>query len=342
MRLTLLVLLVGFLACCKKEKPIPKPVEEIEQETKVVPVTFRILGDLQEIVTHPKEPDLEKYFEEIHGRSLKACVFPKARDAFSSALWSKYAHPLPQLIAGCYTFFTMNDMNAHHSFEWVRRNYPGTFNCHSVAFTQLYMMHSIIGCKTLTAIDINWRILWGHYQFAKGFANRELHLERIKAEPGKPTGIWTFCYRPNYQDCMSAYQNAMDKYSMLDRIELQLSFLHDMEISNDQEHILIYVSNAIDPGYTSSEQFKYFVDSLLNQLKHFQRGIVVYHAGGSSQFSVYEIVKQLSGDPIIKTVCRDDLVWAPYYSTRGRRFKTYFDHISKTETPNICSVSLAQ
>jgi hypothetical protein len=327
-----------MLFACKPEEP----VQAVKPPVKLGPatVTLKVLGEIQNVLEAPKNDDLKTYFEDLHVHSMKACAF-SAPAQFSKTLWNKYPHGLAQLIAGCHTFFTMNDMDTHKSFERVKRLYPGSYNCHSVAFSQLYMMHDMMECATITAIDINWRILWGHYQFMKAFEAGKLELGKIRAEPGHKTGIWTFCYKPNWGICQESFEAAGAKIAMAEKINLQISFLHDMEFSNDKDNLLLFVSNAIDPGYTSKKQFDQLLDHLFSAIRPQQKAIVIYHAGGSSQYAVYELmVNPMNGVRKVKTTCRDDLVWAPYYSTRGQRFQTYFDQVSITKYPGICSIDM--
>lgn len=336
------VLLAAFMLQCKEYDPPSneEPMVKLEVVKPRFPhVGLRVNGELRKVINGPATPELEPYFADLNDRMLVACAHPNIRAKITPDLWKAYPHTLAQLIAGCYTFFTMNDMNAHLSFERVRRMYPGSYNCHTVAFTQLYMMHNIVECSTITAVDINWRILWGHYQFMKMFETNKLELSEIKAEPGKRTGIWTFCYKPNFRDCNEAFQGAMVKYPLAREVDLQVSFLHDMEFKNSADIVLLFVSNAIDPGYTSKQQFNQLLEKMFDSLRPFQKGVVIYHAGGSSQYAVYELVRSLT-DRRIKTVCRDELVWAPYYSTRGQKLKTYLDEISDRPAGQICSINL--
>jgi hypothetical protein len=335
------VLLAAFMLQCKEyEPPSNEPVVIAEIVKPAFPqISLRVNGELQKIVNSPATKELEPYFADLNDRMLVACAHPRMRAKITPELWKAYPTTLAQLIAGCYTFFTMNDMNAHLSFERVRRLYPGTYNCHTVAFTQLYMMHNIVECSTITAVDINWRILWGHYQMMRSFESGKIDLTDIKTEPGKRTGIWTFCYKPNFRDCNEAFQGAMVKYPLAHEVDLQISFLHDMEFKNSADNVLLFVSNAIDPGYTTKQQFNQLLEKMFDSLRPFQKGVVIYHAGGSSQYAVYELVRSLT-DRRIKTVCRDELVWAPYYSNRGQKLKTYFDEISDRPAGQICSINL--
>ena len=81
------------------------------------------------------------------------------------ALFIQNRHPdsLYSLLAGCRNFFEMNDVAPNRDFALVRALYPEAgFDCYSVGLLQPYIMHATLGCRRLTMIDINWRILDFH------------------------------------------------------------------------------------------------------------------------------------------------------------------------------------
>ncbi|PIE18089.1 MAG: hypothetical protein CSA65_06575 [Proteobacteria bacterium] len=80
---------------------------------------------------------------------------------------------LPAMIAGCWNFFTMNDLRPDRGMKLVAKLFPKSqFDCMSVGLMQGYLMDQHLKCQRLSMLDIDWRILEAHRQllglFAKG------------------------------------------------------------------------------------------------------------------------------------------------------------------------------
>jgi hypothetical protein len=82
---------------------------------------------------------------------------------------------LPAMIAGCWNFFTMNDLRPDRGIKLVRKLMPkARFDCMSVGLMQSYLMDQHLGCQRLSMLDIDWRILEAHRQLLGLFARRAL------------------------------------------------------------------------------------------------------------------------------------------------------------------------
>lgn len=274
--------------------------------------------------------------------------------AFSPELWTGKFNPyLSEIIAGCYNFFTMNDLAAKNAFEKVNRYFPGKKDCYSVGFVQIYMMHSVMNCSKLVPIDIDWRIL--HLQFqviSQLYESKPLNFKDLdvrwsanfheddKIRPRESNlSVDSFCYRQSWVACRATFQKVAQIFTDIRQIELQLSFLHDIQLRPLSEISVVHVSNAIDPGYTKKEQFDTMLKNMTNVPDKKHKTVVVYHGGGSFQFAIYEVSTSEKGGITVSTKCRDNLEWSKYYKDRpGVKYKTFFDTISADANPERCSV----
>lgn len=103
---------------------------------------------------------------------------------------------LPAMIAGCWNFFTMNDLRPDRGMKLVAKLFPkARFDCMSVGLMQSYLMDEHLKCQRLSMLDIDWRILEAHRQllglFAKGALDgapppRRQRKRRTKAAPPTP------------------------------------------------------------------------------------------------------------------------------------------------------------
>lgn len=256
---------------------------------------------------------------------------------------------LTRIIAGCWNFFTMNDVKIVKLIDKLNHLYPHEDKiCYSVGFSQIYILSSKISCKEITAIDIDWRILWGHYQVMDSLVNTgQLDFKTLnigwsvdfvgKPRPLEPNvSIKTFCYASDWNICSDAFESFGK--TKFDHLELQLAYLHQIKLKPTSSHVLIYVSNAIDPGYTSKAQFDELMAVIREYISFSQKLIFVYHAGGEESFGIYEVRRyHPNGDIQITTVCADNYKWAGAYSSRGQKYKTYLDEVSITNESPVCS-----
>lgn len=242
------------------------------------------------------------------------------------------------LMSGCLNFYMMNDIDAYKSFNIIKRVSGRDKDCYTVGFSQLYLMYSFAECKNITAIDIDWRILYTHYQLLT-LIKTEKHktvrlLSKVKLDKKTTNNeLRTFCSQVDIESCRVALSDFMKKYKDIETINLRLYFLHQLTIKETTNDIVLYVSNAIDPEYTTQEQFDKIKNNIADRLDK-QNGYIVYHTGGNELFAIYKLYKK-NKKLRIRTVCRDDLTWARSYGNLyGKQYSTYLDLIAENRLFN--------
>jgi len=353
--LCLLAFALMATACGEKPRPSQKP----EMHLVVSPKFREIFPHLQ---ASYQQSAMQALFADMSKRSDRVCRLLHDKipgrfevfKTFSPELWTpKFNALLSEIIAGCYNFFTMNDLAANLALEKVAGYFPGKKDCYAVGFVQIYMMHSILNCNKLGMIDVDWRILHLQQQalaqFAEGkplnFKNLDVRWsanfgdnEKIRPRESGLTAD-SFCYHQNRPACRVAFQKFQQLFGGIRQIEMQLSFLHDIRLQPLSETSVVYVSNAVDPGYTKKEQFDTMLQNLARVQDKDHKTAIVYHGGGSHQFAIYQVSQSEKGDIVVDTKCRDDLEWSKYYRDRpGKKYQTYFDAASINPKPPRCSV----
>lgn len=235
-----------------------------------------------------------------------------------------WGHPLPKLVAGCWNFFRMNDHKPDVDFQVVSKLYPNQKkSCFSVGFLQPYIMHSVMGCESISAIDIDWRIHDGHFQLLQMFKESkladskeiskslaDLKLGWIAFEKkhfGKtiPVSISTVCNPAMTKLCNEHITKVQTNYREMKKFRMQLSSLHEADYSHEKNTLpVIYLSNAMDSIYTSKNEFFQFLDSVSSKLDINSKAILIYHVGGKSTFGIYELEKK-DKSYTLNTVCKD-------------------------------------
>jgi len=271
---------------------------------------------------------------------------------------------IPSLYAGCFNFFQMNDVKVKKTFSYLSERISGLKDCYSVGFMQPYIMHSTLNCTTLTMLDMNWKILFGHLEMYRLFKNESIKLsDEGLIDPGIISNIpvsWTavfgpkprpkernininsFCSLGDLEDCNDSLISYQSMFSNINRIELQLSTLtySDIRVKTDKT-VIVYLSNAIDPEYTTYTQFKMFLDKLSKNLYANQKAYLIYQAGGRSLSAIYLLEKYENEEVSLSTVCRDKLIWSEEYKNRGKPYKIYLDRYTTSKNPVACSLANA-
>lgn len=358
--MTAILLWDGYLVFIHKETPPKAETTKSEQKTEPVLQISEELGGIFPQLADKTYigQDLRNAFYRMNSDGNKICNmlldrYPEDTEfmsSFSPKLFSgKYSKMMVDLISGCYNFFRMNDVQLQKTIDKVNALYSDPDRaCYSVGFSQIYLLSTGIKCKHITAIDVDWRILWAHFQVMESLSVKGqvdfnlLHIGwsadfsgQIKEMEPK-IGVNTFCYATDKKACSEAFK----KFPALNvgRIDLQLGYLHQVDIQAPHELVFFYVSNALDPGYTSKSQFETFLRNIQNTISYKQKVVIIYHSGGNEQFAIYEAqVYPPTGHLQVKTVCRDDLTWSSSYSTRGQTYETYLDKVSVTSDPESCS-----
>ncbi|MEM7180255.1 MAG: hypothetical protein AAF518_05050 [Spirochaetota bacterium] len=311
-------------------------------------------GELQKVF-NLMQTGSDAFCNMIYGRKKHD---EKVSDTFIRSDYYKKLHRthgqyIPKLVAGCRNFFKMNDLNPHRDFELVKKLYPNASKeCYSVGFMQPYLMHQILGCRKLTMLDIDWKILDGHRQMIqkfkkKEFANKENVSKNLTSldigwipnfnnEPiqeKEDVSIDTVCFRYYSPYCTQALFGFQERFEELESVQLQLSSLHNgLFIASPGSMVVIFLSNATDKLYTSWEEFKLFLDSVYGTLSEGQSALFIYHNAGRSNFGLYEMKKTSVGKSI-ETICRDEYLYPRSYTVQGT-YITFFEYITQSKGRN--------
>lgn len=282
-----------------------------------------------------------------------------AADRIGRQPFTNWLHPVPRLISGCWNFFKMNDMNPHRDFLVVAQEFPKVSKeCYSVGFLQPYLMHYILGCRRLTMIDLDWRILAAHQQMVGFFARRQFkkkaNLDKVLSQleigwiarfDGKPVqprakvNLDTVCFQENHALCKEFLYGFQQDFDKLAAIQLQLSYLHTGKyFAKKNSMLVIYLSNAIDKIYTTPRQFRQFMQQVKHGLLLGQTALFIYHSAGRSRFGVYALKKQSKKTFRLKTVCKDDYLSTPVLNYEFN-YDSYFEALSSTPKKKIVNCS---
>jgi hypothetical protein len=263
-----------------------------------------------------------------------------------------------QLIAGCYNFFQMNDVHPEVDFELIKRLFPtDRFECLGVGFVQPYMMHAALGCERLTMLDFDWRIHDGHAQLLRLFAQGRLRGEegvraalqdlslgwvakvahREHMRPQTPGSLEAICASSAHPGCVLALATFQERYSTLKRIDLEVAELQEAAYDfGPGTTPVIFLSNAIEPIYTSRTQFDELLRRVRAGLADGGRALFIHHAGGTNAFGVYALDAGPAGTSTVQTLCRDTFVARRKPELPLVRYDTWFDDVATagtTKTP---------
>lgn len=318
------------------------------------------LSDLQK--NFYKKEELQNVFTSMQEGGDIACEMIYNRRKYNKPVFEKFMQSeyyqklqrthgsyIPKLVSGCRNFFGMNDLNPHRDFELVNKFYPKKpKECYSVGFLQPYMMHNMLGCKKLTMIDIDWKILDGHRQMVQKFKQKQFtSKERInQALSGLDIGwipnftnepiekkakvdINTICFSYYSEYCLEAILGFQKRFEELESVQLQLSSLHNgLYLASPDSMLVIFLSNATDKLYTSWDEFKLFLDSVYATLSEGQTALFIYHNAGRSKFGLYTMTKTREGKSV-DTVCRDTYLYPRSYINQGS-YITFFEYVTQT------------
>ena len=280
-------------------------------------------------------------------------------ESFTKEPFKTWGHPVPKLIAGCWNFFKLNDVHPNRDFALLSKLYPTEAkDCFTVGFMQAYLMHNTLGCKTLTMLDFDWKILEGHKQLldifhAKGFDTEEkiptsltsLKLGWIARFDNRPmeaetkTDLNSLCFAEHHKMCKSILLDFQKNMLSLDTIYLRLSALHDSNFKTPNNHTkIIYLSNAIDDIYTNRAQFDYMIAETAKAFAPGQKAVFVHHAAGRSLFGIYEL-KKLDTGTEITTICKDKYLTTPVAEVTSE-YSTHFERVTANKKFPTCETLL--
>jgi hypothetical protein len=230
-----------------------------------------------------------------------------------------------QVRAGCWNFFTMNDLRPDDDFALVKKLYaeaPG-FDCYSVGQVQPYMMHNVLGCVSLTMIDFDWRIHDVHMQFIRAYregrmgsaADVAAALKTVQIgwpafsatpQPTRPGSLDLFCPAVLRDRCVDHLVRFSSTSATIDNLRLNVAALHETTYADVPAEIprVYFLSNALEPIYTQKHEFDRFLADLVAHLKPEQKAVLIHHVGSYSKFGLYEVSAR-DGKAVVRTLCRD-------------------------------------
>lgn len=273
---------------------------------------------------------------------------------------------LRQIVAGCYNYYTMNDKSPDDDFTLVKKLFGREkFDCYSVGLVQPYIMHSILGCKRLTMVDIDWRIHEAHFQFYQMYMNKQINnLPQLQSNLNTLKFDWYaqtsslkklkksedrhFCEISGQGTmCKKHLLNFKSQFKKLSSINLYLSALHDTEFETSNMTTVIFLSNAIDQWYTSKKQFYQILKNLRSSLKPQQRAILIYHIGNYRYFGLYAATRvqdQMASKKFrkkrfkplrglkVETICRDNYRWLYKPTQTVQPTSIYLDYVNERKS----------
>ncbi|MBK8398481.1 MAG: hypothetical protein IPL26_24960 [Leptospiraceae bacterium] len=294
----------------------------------------------------------KKYSKDIVTQFISA-------ESFTKEPFKTWGHPVPKLIAGCWNFFKLNDVHPNRDFALLAKLYPNEpKDCFTVGFMQAYLMHNTLGCKTLTMLDFDWKILEGHKQLldifhAKGFDSEEkipnslslLKLGWIARFDNRPmeaetkTDLNSLCFFEHHKMCKEILLNFQKNMLSLDTVYLRLSALHDSNFKTPNNYTkIIYLSNAIDDIYTKRAQFDSMIAETAKLFVPGQKAVFVHHAAGRSLFGIYELKKVDTGTEIT-TICKDKYLTTPVEEVTSE-YSTHFEKVTINKKFPTCEAML--
>jgi hypothetical protein len=352
------LLFIGLINCSEQQK-----IQEKKKET--VPITLKFSSDHQSYFQDVNKStylgtEIKDIFGKLGEKSDTVCEMVWGQKkmnqevlnefisqiSFTKEPFKTWSHPLPKLIAGCWNFIKLNDTRPDLDFHLVNFFYPEEEKeCFSVGFLQPYWMHTILKCKRLTMLDIDWKIHDAHYQFLNFFNQKKMSTEASITESisnlnlgwiarfdnkqmvkKESTTFDTVCYSKFKKNCMKFILKFQEDYINLTEIEFQVSALHTASYKFLPGTVpVLFFSNAIENLYTSKSQFDQIITGVSEGLGDGRRAIFIHHAAGQAQFGIYELLVNGNGSQL-KTVCRDNYISSPVGETHP--YDTHFDKIS--------------
>ncbi|HMV79265.1 MAG TPA: hypothetical protein PK453_19960 [Leptospiraceae bacterium] len=305
------------------------PLSTIHGEEEI-DIFFRILkerqGNLCEMIYGMKKIDRQNW-----------SLYQKTQNILEDNDW------LSKLILGCWNFYSMNDIGVEKDFSIVKSVY-GEYekDCYSVGFMQPYIMHGILGCKRIIFLDIDWKIVESHFQvfreFSKGTMNEGIDWKKFEnsiewdvgldLKPRKKVDRLDYdsvCRNGQGNMCRRAIKRFIENSDTVEEVRFNLGFLHEGSYDFSPSRVsVVYMSNALDPAYTTKKEFKRMLKHLGMSMREDNIMVMIYHAGGTKATGVYDIRRREKGLKI-EAVCRDDYRYGSVHQNKGESYSIYLD-----------------
>ncbi len=307
--------------------------------------------------------ELSTLFESMNADGNAYCAMAAGKQRYKTSLAARFIIKerlkryrrgcrmcINSMTAGCWNFFKMNDRHPEKDFLLVHKLFQQkAYSCYSVGFLQPYIMHNFMNCQRLTMLDIDWRILHGHYQFVNLFKQNQFtadavldtNLKKLKLgwvahheryyRANNPANMQILCKPRQRKFCRKHILNFQKNLSSVKRFKLNLAGLHDGDYREEGTSLMrvIYLSNAIEHIYTSKKQFNKLIKNLNYSLKPGENAVLIHHVGGRAQFGLY-IFERLLSDYRVRTICKD-LYENTAIGSKTRYYNSYFEKISASK-----------
>lgn len=223
---------------------------------------------------------------------------------------------------GCAGWYELTDRLPVKDFKRLSESakLDGPIDCFSTGFLQPYIMIGALKCERLYITDISYRTQALHldliqklfkkdYSFREFLAEQKFSFARSSriTKPLKQMNLTPddICPEQNLKSCEETFVGLRKKVLGLKEIHLLLSPFHDFASHTYRKNSekVMYLSNAIDPQFTTAEQF----DTFMKDLAIFtaEKPVhLVYHMSGFTQFGIYAV----GADSATKAVCADKFI----------------------------------
>jgi len=280
--------------------------------------------------------------DEVDLAAARAFIAPEFVNVYLNA----YKSARRSIESGCWNFFLMNDQHPYRDFELVGALFPSeSYDCYSVGFAQPYMMHNVLGCSSLTMIDIDWRVLDAHHRLLTAYDDELVETEGLETaigqvqvswiawtgqmRPSYPATVKSFCSTKQFDTCQGHLEDFQGNWDDVKKLQLSLASLDGTHFFQTEVPKVFYLSNAIESMYTTRKEFDTLMESLGGALEVGQHAYLIHHVGGYPNYGIYDLSCTEDGCGV-ETVCRDVYVATAIGATEPT-YDTYFETVTKTK-----------
>jgi len=229
------------------------------------------------------------------------------------------------------------------------------------------MTASALQCKSLNIVDVDHRLLNVHHRiigFMKKKAEKKINninwdsvikditfsfpagLKKKEEKENVRLTIKKLC-GDSEKECRDGldvfYAKLLNKE--IESIRYILAPLHEVDFKNtEKNNTVFYLSNAIDPHFSSEKQNLEFLSNFSENLSTDKQGILIYHQSGKEEFGIYTVygknkAREYCADEFItKAKAYFDYNLCEMVSPKEQDYFTFLDKISGTKKKNnFCS-----
>jgi hypothetical protein len=198
-------------------------------------------------------------------------------------------------------------------------------------------------------LDFDWRIHEAHAQLLRLFSDGRLQgaeaartalgalrlvwavqvSPRMHALPDMPGSLEALCLPRSADRCLSGLVDFQQRFTDLAQVDLQVSELHeaDFTFAPDTTPVL-FLSNALEPVYTSRKQFDALLQRVRAGLTDGGRAIFIHHAAGTAAFGIYELTAGPGGSAVVTARCKDPYIRGMKTANGVAQYQTWFESVT--------------